>query len=238
MALKAVLFDFNGVIINDEAIHYSLIGELLLAENLRPEIPEYRELCVGRSDRACLRELFARRGRVLDDDYLDKLIAKKADAYLQRLETLAELPLYPGVRETISLFQEAGLVLGLVTGAIEPGVERVLERAGLNSVFSTIVTGEEIVVSKPNPQGYLLALDRLAAAYPNLQLSSGDCLAIEDTPAGIAAAKSARMQVLGVANTYPMHILQRQANWTVDFLSEIEIDRLQGVFSGEIKSKC
>jgi beta-phosphoglucomutase-like phosphatase (HAD superfamily) len=61
-------------------------------------------------------------------------------------------------------------------------------------------------------------------------LQPQECLAIEDTPGGIQAAKRAQMQVVGVANTYPFHILQRQANWTVDYLTELELERVQEVF--------
>jgi len=71
-------------------------------------------------------------------------------------------------------------------------------------------------------------VERLNQQYPNLDLQPWECLAIEDTPAGIQAAKRAGMPVVGVANTYPL--LQRQANWTVDYLCDLEIDRVQFFF--------
>ena len=98
MTLKAILFDFNGVIINDEFIHEELINEILLSENLRPEVSEHKELCLGRSDRACLRDVLSGRGRVISEDYLTKLIKAKAQAYRQKLEQLENLPIYPGPR--------------------------------------------------------------------------------------------------------------------------------------------
>ena len=82
---------------------------------------------------------------------------------------------------------------------------------------------------KPAPDGYLLAVERLKELYPNTNLQPSDCLAIEDTPAGIQAAKQAGIAVVGVANTYPFHMLQRQANWTVDYLRDLEIERVQKV---------
>ena len=66
---------------------------------------------------------------------------------------------------------------------------------------------------------------------PSLNLKPAQCLAIEDTPAGITAAKQAGMQVVGIANTYPLHMLQRQADWTVDYLNEIELDRVKKVLT-------
>ena len=79
--LKAVLFDFNGIIINDESIHERLLEALLLEENLRPHPGEFQAIALGRSDRICLSELFARRGRILDDATLDRLLERKAEAY-------------------------------------------------------------------------------------------------------------------------------------------------------------
>ena len=94
--IKAVIFDFNGVIINDERIHQQLIEEILLEENLVLKPGEYQQICLGRSDRACLRELLASRGRVADEDYLTKLQQKKARSYVEQIENLEELPLYSG----------------------------------------------------------------------------------------------------------------------------------------------
>src|SRR5688572_16708727 len=99
MTLKAVLFDFNGVIINDEPIHQQLIEQLLIEENLRPKRGEFRQFCLGRSDRACINELFASRGRILSEGYLTQLIVRKAQAYQQHLETLETLPIYAGLED-------------------------------------------------------------------------------------------------------------------------------------------
>ena len=68
-------------------------------------------------------------------------------------------------------------------------------------------------------------------AVENLNLLPSQCLAIEDNPIGIEAAKRANIQVVGIANIYPLHMLQRQANWTVDDFLEIELDRIDAVLS-------
>lgn len=231
MSLKAVLFDFNGVIINDEAIHQQLISDLLLSENLRPVVEEYKEVCLGRSDRACLRDILARRGRIVTEDILKKLIQQKATNYRQHLETLEELPLYSGLEEVMQKIQTLGLFIGVVTGALRSEVELVLNQTGLIDYFSVIVAGDDIDSSKPNPTGYLFAVELLNQQNSHLNLKPAECLAIEDTPAGIQAAKAAGMQVVGVANSYPFHMIQRQANWCVDYLPELELERVQEVFA-------
>jgi HAD superfamily hydrolase (TIGR01509 family) len=227
--LKAILFDFNGVIINDEPLHDKLLEQLLVEENLRPKPGEFRELCLGRSDRVCLQELLERRGRVVSAAYLDELIARKAQAYVKQISALEKLPLYTGIEDL--MFKLPQCKFAIVSGALRTEIELVLERAKLRSRFSVIVSGDDLTVSKPEPDGYLLAVDRLNQAFPDLRLTAAECLAIEDTFAGIQAAKAAKMPVVGVANSYPFHMLQRCANWTVDYLIDLEIDRLQDSFA-------
>lgn len=231
MSLKAVLFDFNGVIINDEPLHQRLIEQLLIEENLTLKPGEYQKVCLGRSDRSCLRDLLNSRGRVVKEDYLTQLLKKKAQEYALEIEKIEKLPLYPGLEDLISQMLKLNCKLGLVSGAIRTEIELVLERSNLTEYFQVIVAGDDITTSKPEPDGYLLAVERLNQEYPDLNLQASECLVIEDTLAGIQAAKGAGMQVVGIANTYPFHMMQRQANWAVDYLIELELQRVQEVFS-------
>ncbi|MDJ0658413.1 MAG: HAD family phosphatase [Crocosphaera sp.] len=225
--LKAVIFDFNGVIINDEEIHQELINEILLGENLRPDPSEYQELCLGRSDRACLLDILSRRGRMVSDDYLDTLIEGKTMAYRQRIESLDELPIYPELKDFLTHLQQHNLKIGLVTGALASEAKFILEKAEILNNFEVIVGGDEITRSKPEPDGYLLAVERFNRLDPSLQLTPEHCLVIEDTPAGIEAAKRAKMQVVGIANTYPYHFMQRLSNWAIDYFSDLELERVE-----------
>ena len=233
MSLKAVLFDFNGIIINDESIHERLIAELLLTENLRSQPDEIRKFSLGRSDRACLTDLLTYRDRAVTNAYLDQLIERKSISYRNYLEQLAQLPLYPGLEKLLQQLQAADLKLAIVTGALRAEVELVLTRSGLKEYFPIIVAGDEITLSKPEPEGYLLGLQRLNQAYPHLNLQPSECLAVEDTCVGIMAARRAGMQVIGVAHTYPLHILQRWANWAVDRFGDLELERMQKIFLQE-----
>jgi beta-phosphoglucomutase len=229
MVLKAVLFDFNGVIINDEPLHQKLLEQILIEENLRPKPDEFWQVCIGRSDRACLTTMLTNRGRTVTDKYLDNLIARKSRAYHQQLAVLEKLPIYPGLDDLIFKLKSAQVLMGVVSGAVRSEIELVLDRAGLTPNFSVIVSGDEIPTSKPAPDGYLLGIKRLNEKFPELKLQPSECLAIEDTFAGIEAAKQAGISVVGVANTYPFHMMQRCANWAVDYLSELELDRIQQV---------
>lgn len=229
--LKAVLFDFNGVIINDEPIHQELINEILLGENLLPLGSEFAELCLGRSDRVCLRNVLTRRGRQVTEDYLTKLINKKASLYRERLGKLEKLPIYEEIYSFLKRVKGRELQIGLVTGAIRSEVESILQQAALGDYFSVIVTGDEISTSKPQPDGYLLAVERFNRWNFNLQLQPWECLVIEDTFVGCEAAKRAGMQVVGIAHTYPFHFMQRVSNWAIDNFSQLDLDRVEETFS-------
>ncbi|MTJ08781.1 HAD family phosphatase [Anabaena sp. UHCC 0204] len=238
MSLKAVLFDFNGVIIKDGPIHIQLIDEILVQENLQPQRVQERQASLGKistcgeqSHRAYVQNLLKNRGRLVTEEYMMQLLTRKAQAYVQELEKLEKLPLYSGIEDVIFQIRSRHLKLGLVSDALYPEIEIVLTSAKLAEYFSVIVSGNDISTSKPNPEGYLLAVDRLNQEYPELSLKPHECLVIEDTPVGIQAAKRAQMQVVGVANTYPFHMLQRQANWTIDYLIDLDLQRVQEVFS-------
>ncbi|MBD1904983.1 HAD family phosphatase [Funiculus sociatus GB2-A5] len=224
MTLKAVLFDFNGVIIKDEAIHRDLIDEILISENLRSKPGEYRQFCLGRSDRFCLKQILTNRGREVRDGYLTQLVNRKTQAYQQALDKLEELPIYPGLEDFIQKLRLHEVKLAIVSDALRAEVELVLNRTGLLEHFSVIIAADDTTTSKPEPDGYLLAIERL-------NLKASNCLAIEDTPTGIQAARSAGVQVVGVAHTYPFHMLQRWTNWAVDYFTDLEVERVQQVFS-------
>jgi beta-phosphoglucomutase len=224
MSLKAVFLDFSGVIINDEAINQELIAEILLRENLRADDDEYTQYCRGRSDRSCLKDILASRGRILTNEYLNKLLKTKAQGYRQKVEALPEIVFPSTLAPFLTRLKAQNIAISLVTGATRSEVEYILDKIELASYFDLLVTGDDLDASKPDPAPYLFALSQL-------NLNPQECLAIENNPIGIAAAKEARIQVVGISNLYPLHMLQRQANWTVDDFLDIELDRIDRVLS-------
>lgn len=230
MGLKAVFLDLKGVIINDESIQQELIDDILLGENLRSDSYDFQRFCLGRSDRDCLKDVLKCRGRIVTDDYLTKLIERKTKAYQQKLSQI-EIPIYPNLTEFLSYLQQQQLIIGLVTGALKQEAKLILEKVSLAQYFSLIVAGDELTISKPEPDSYLLAIETINQQYPNLHLQPLECLAIESTYVGIEAAKKARIQVVGISYKHPLHMLQRLANWTVDSLVDIEIERVNEVLS-------
>lgn len=230
MTLRAVLFEFNGVIINDDLIRQQIIEQILIEENLRPQPREFRKVCLGRSDRTCLADLLNRRGRVVSESYLNQLLQRKAVAYQQQIEK-QDVKFYSGLEDLLFQLQSRSLKSAIVTGASFSEVQLGLNRAHLAKYFPLVVAGDQVKTSKPETDAYLLAVERLNELYPDLNLQLSQCLAVESTLAGIQGAKKAGMKVVGVANIYPFHMLQRQANWTVDYLYDLDMDRVQQVYT-------
>ncbi|EKV02311.1 putative phosphatase/phosphohexomutase [Leptolyngbya sp. PCC 7375] len=224
--LKAVFWGFHGVIINDDDIHPQLIAQLLLSENLRFDLEEYQEMYLGRSDRARLTAILQTRGRFVRDDYLDGLLRKKAEGYGEWLRSQPKLALYAGVDDLLYRIRSKQYVTAIVTGAQRTDVEQVLTAAKLTDQFSLVVSASDMPVaaSKPAPDSYLAAIDQLNLLNPELALTPQNCLAIESCLAGVEAAKAANIPVVGVAQIYPYHMMQRCATWAVDYLNEIDFD--------------
>jgi beta-phosphoglucomutase len=146
------------------------------------------------------------------------------------MSQVVTLPIYTEVVQFIQQMYERGYKLAVVTGAIRAEVELVLTQCEIARYFETIVSGDEIEQSKPDPEGYLLAVDRLNKLDPDLNLLPSECLAIEDTFAGLQAVKAAGIQAVAIAHTYPFHMLQRRANWTIDRFADLEFDRVTKYF--------
>lgn len=235
MAIKAALFSFSGIIINDEDIRQTLSEQVLLTENLRPNSDDYTQVCLGRSDRACLKALLAQRGRNVNDDVLDKLLAQASSAYQTWLNELDKLPIYPGIEDLIFRCRAAQIKMAIVTGTERPQVMSVLDRTALASHFEIIIAGDNLSASssKPAPDSYLKAIEQFNRNNEQLHLQPDECIAIENTFTGIESAKKAQVPVIGVAHTYPNHMLQRRATWVVDYLREIKFDWIGEKFGGD-----
>lgn len=217
--LSAVIFDFDGVIVDSEPLHYRAFMEVLAPYGIACSWDEYREHYMGFDDRDGFRAFFALAGRTITALLLQELTAAKATAF-QTIVADGVVP-YPGVLNLIDALGKV-LPLALCSGALRSDILPVLEKFSLEGVFQVIVTAEDVAVSKPDPASYRLAVESLAQILPDLGISPRTVLAIEDTPAGIASARGAGLAVLGVTNNYPAGQLVRQGCLRV-------LDSLEGV---------
>lgn len=198
--LAAVIFDFDGVIVNTEPLHFVAFRDILQTKGLAFSWEEYVSFYLGFDDRDAFREAFKRGGRALSGTELSKLALAKAAAFQRLAEEKGAQP-FPGVLPLIKSLTR-NVPLALCSGAVRSDIDPILRKLKLNRSFDVIVTAEDVSASKPDPASYILALERLAKAFPAKKMAADHCVAIEDTPAGIAAASGAGLRVLALSNSY------------------------------------
>lgn len=207
--LAAVIFDFDGVIVNTEPLHFVAFREILQTKGLAFTWDEYVSFYLGFDDRDAFREAFKRGGRALSGAELSKLIQTKAQAFQRLAEEKGAQP-FPGVLPLIKSLARK-VPLALCSGAVKSDIEPILRKLKLDRAFDVTVTAEDVSASKPDPASYVLALKRLAKAFPARKITADYCVAIEDTPAGIAAAGGAGLRVLALSNSYAREKLDAAA---------------------------
>lgn len=225
MMLRAILFDFDGVVADNEPIHLAMFQRVLGEIGLFLSKEEYYAHYLGYDDKGCFAALLAARGRSATAAVIDDLVERKACAYLDSIQQ--HLVIFPGVRELVR--EAAGrLRLAIVSGALRHEIELILEQAGIRKPFDHITSAEEISRGKPDPEGFLHALAALNRTRPagDPELTSEDCLVIEDSIPGIRAAHAAGMKVLAVANTHPIEEL-REAEAVTTSLESVNLRDLE-----------
>lgn len=220
--LKAVIFDFDGVIVDSEPLHYRAFQRVLEPLGAGYSWDDYIKTYMGFDDRDAFREAFAQAGLDLDDSRLHELITAKADLF-QHVAAEGVIP-YPGVCDLVRAI--AGkLPLAICSGALRSDIEPILATLGLNGCFDCMVTADDVPHSKPDPASYMEAVKRLQLRFPDGMITPGLAVAIEDTPAGIASAKGAGLKVVAITNSYPADMLA-EADAVVTSLEELGIENL------------
>ncbi|HTY20786.1 MAG TPA: HAD family phosphatase [Geobacteraceae bacterium] len=198
--LTAVIFDFDGIIVDTEPLHYRAFQEVLAPLGLGYSWDVYLERYLGFDDRDALREAFRCGGRALREEDLHRLITEKGEAFT-RIIASGVSP-YPGVIELIRSLKGC-VPLAICSGALPSDIAPILKQFGISGHFDVMVTAADVRASKPDPASYALAVARLQENYPDRGIVPSNCLAIEDTPAGIASARGAGLKVVAVTNSYP-----------------------------------
>jgi beta-phosphoglucomutase len=198
--IKAIFFDFNGVIIDDEGIQMRAYREVFRDHEIDLTEEWYLD-ALGMSDKVFVNYVFDRAKKSANPSLVEEVLRKKIELHRGMIED--ELPLFPGV---VSFLKTAArhFPLGLVSMANNEEISYVLERAKLGPLFSVLITADDVSVCKPAPDCYRAGLRKLNEKRQEerlLPLLASECLAIEDSPPGIQSARVAGMHTLGVTNT-------------------------------------
>jgi beta-phosphoglucomutase-like phosphatase (HAD superfamily) len=226
MSLRAIVFDFDGVIANSEPLHFQAFRDVLSAHGLAFDERDYYARYLGFDDVGVFQAVGAERGADWTRARIGEMVADKA-VRLEALEHDASI-LFPGAAEAIRR-AAATVPIAIASGARGDEIRRVLNRENLASYFSAIVGAEDTPVSKPAPDPYLHALALLAPAT-GTNLKGAECVAIEDSIWGLASARSAGLKTVAVTHTYDAAALGG-ADLVIGGLDALDIEQLVKVCS-------
>lgn len=221
--LRAIIFDFDGVVADNEPVHFAMFQRVLGELGVFLSKEEYYRNYLGYDDKGCFAAALAARGLPASPSTIEALVNRKAALYMDHIR--AHLVIFPGVRK---LVREAAsrYRLAIASGALRYEIEFILEQAGIRKEFEHITSAEDVMRGKPDPEGYLHALAALNRNRPEAPLVSGECLVIEDSIPGIRAARAAGMKVLAVANTHNLGDLQ-EADEVTESLEQVKLSELE-----------
>jgi beta-phosphoglucomutase len=202
--MDAVIFDFDGVVVDTEPIHYACFRDVLAGEGVELARTEYYEKYLGYDDHDCFAAVLATNGETFDEPRIGRLTAAKTLRVRELYRTSVRAMI--GATELIRSVDEAGVPVAVCSGALREEIVLAAAAVGVLRHFRVIVAAKDVLRGKPDPAGYLLTLEKLQLSLGKV-LSPGRCVVIEDSPAGISAAKSAGMKVLAVCTSYPAEAL-------------------------------
>ena len=216
--IRAIVFDFDGVIADSEPLHLRAYQEVLAPLGVTLGRDEYYAHFLGYNDLDAFRAIAPAKGWTLDERQLLALVDEKGRAY-EELLTTADI-LYPGAAACVERLA-ASYPLGIASGARRHEIETILRATGLARHFRFIVASEDTAASKPAPDPYRRAADLHG-------LPPSQCLAIEDSRWGIESAKTAGMKCVGITNSYPASELAG-ADRVIDSLEEFTVGLIEGL---------
>jgi beta-phosphoglucomutase len=198
MVVRAIIFDLDGTIADTEGLHFEAFNEVLRPQGIEIARDDYFGRLIGYNDRDCFTLVLSEHRALIDNDRISELIARKTNVY-QAIVAQREV-LFPGAADFVLQCAQR-YPLALVTGTLRAEAEMILRSGRIRELFAEVVAAEDVERGKPAPDGFDAALGRLGSLLCPRSLMANECLAIEDTAAGIEAAKRAGMRVLAVAQT-------------------------------------
>jgi phosphoglycolate phosphatase/beta-phosphoglucomutase len=191
---SGILFDFNGVIVDDESQHCDALIATLAEYGYELDRETYFREYLGFDDRECFRFTFQRMGQPHDEKAVSEAVTRKHAAYEGAIR--GSMRLVPGAADFIENAALEGFQLAIVSGALRGEIDLVLELTGLRPHFAEIVAAEDVAACKPDPGGYTRARELL-------DLPPRRCVVIEDSLPGLGAARAAGLRCAMLATSHP-----------------------------------
>jgi HAD superfamily hydrolase (TIGR01509 family) len=212
---KAILFDFNGVIINDEPLHCEALIHTLAEYGIDLDRDTYYREYLGFDDRECFRYSFTRANRPSDPASIAEATERKNAAWERLVKS--NMTMVPGAADFVRAAAAEGHHLAIVSGALRREIELVLSRAGLAALFDVVVAAEDVPDCKPDPAGY----NQARAAF---RVDVADCMVVEDSLPGLKAARAAGLRCAMVSTSHPVESLDGADSVWPDFMGRRPAD--------------
>jgi beta-phosphoglucomutase len=225
---RSTLFDFNGVLVDDEAVHLAAFREVVRPLGIELDDAIYAERYLGFDDAGAFRAMLVDAGRAATPAEVSRLIEAKKPAYMARIAT--SLVIFEGARDLVRRRAKLGPV-GIVSGALRHEIEHALGVMDVRDQVAFIVSAEDTTECKPHPEGYLLGLKHLGveSMAPFAKRERAGIVVLEDSLAGVVAAKHAGLRCVGVASSYPADRLRASG---ADVVVERLLDLTDELFDG------
>lgn len=222
----ATLFDYNGVLADDEIVHLEAFRDALGPLGISVSQQEYVERYLGFDDRGAFRAILSDHGRTPSEQEIAELIVQKKPLYFAR--AARSLPTFAGAAELVRRRAACGPV-GVVSGALRDEILLGLEQLGVAALVQHVVSAEDTRECKPDPEGYVLGIEQLSAELGPAK--ARQALVIEDSIAGVEAAKAAGLVCAAVTHSYGQAELERAgADVVVQSLDELSDELLSELF--------
>ncbi len=217
--IKAVIFDFDGVIADTEHVHYEAFKKVLNLNNYDLTENEYYSNYLAYDDKTFFAKDYEHKNLDLDKEFLNRLLINKSEAF----DTLISnnIKIYPGVIDFIKhISNKYRIAIG--SGALKKEIIQILETVHIAGLFEIIIAADDVTICKPNPEVYNKVLDKLNNNQDS-KIRSYECIVVEDSVFGIEAAKNAGMKCVAITNSYPKEKL-KDADLIIDSLSIDDIE--------------
>jgi beta-phosphoglucomutase len=221
MMLDALIFDFDGVVVDSEPVHLRCFRAVLAKRGIDLATQDYYSKYLGFDDHDCFAAVMAANARQADENEIHVMIAEKT-ALVQEAFARDIKPL-PGAVELMAQARGGGVAVAVCSGALRDEIRLAGRTVGAMQHVQVLVAAQDVRRGKPDPEGYLLAL-RLLGQKTGKAVRADHCWVLEDSPAGIAAAHAAGCRVLAITNSYPRAEL-KEADRVVASLAQVSLEQ-------------
>jgi len=227
--LKAIIFDMDGVICDSEPLHMRAFQHVLSELDILLTDQEYYDHYLAFDDRGCFSAVLQKNDRPQDAALIQSYVERKGRYFDDLMKE--HLVIYPGAEAFVKRLAER-FPLGLASGARRLEVEFVLKKAKIRGLFTAVVSADDVASGKPHPESFQTALrilnERRLIDTPEIRPS--ECLVIEDSFHGLAAAQAAGMKGAAVTTSYSAEQL-KGASLIIDTMVGYDIQKLEKVFA-------